>query len=171
MNFKSFKKIQKPRNVYEGVQRKGSTPRGWRVSYVTYGGMSYGPDASSMNKRVPMPSWVKTESDAVGVALCMVFSGFEIDPTDITRNDVIESFKDYEETYEMDESSFDLNATIEHFNNGSLTFVDYQDYLEGGMDDTEEGFIGYINKPNNRIIDINKDMWDDELEAELNADW
>lgn len=163
-SFKQFK-VTETAHVYEGAQRKSSAPRSWRVSFVEYGGMSYGPDASSMNKRIPMASWVKTESDAVGVVLCMVFSGFTYDPDEITRQDVIQSFK----VYAGKDDVFDLNAIIEGFNNGSLTFADYQDYLEGGMDDTEAGFIGYVNKPNNRIININKDMWDDELEAEL--DW
>lgn len=167
LSFDRFKKTKRSTNVYEDVQRKSSTPRGWRVSFVEYGGMSYGPDASSLNKRVPMASWVKTESDAVGVALCMVFSGFAYDPIEITRQDVIENIKEYED----EDDQFDSNKIIESFNNGSLTFADYQDYLEGGMDDAEAGFIGYVNKPNNRIIYINKDMWDDELEAELDEEY
>lgn len=161
--------MSRTRRVDEMATRKNASPRGWRVSFVVYGGMSYGPDSSEMYTRQPMPSWVKNVSDALGVCLYMVLSGFNFERvSNITQQDVINMFKECAEDNEYE--GYNADEMIANFKSCQLCYEDVEGYLLAGEDDTEAGYIGYINRPNNHVMNINKDMWDDDLQAELDAD-
>lgn len=156
-------------------------PKAYRISFVAFDGDvddEYDRKHREFAKDRELPSWVKCDSDVIGVMFYLKSNSYNEDVCSfdfedrvgynprlgvlqqLTPYDVCRAFKDeIEYAWDLNKDYKDLiNSRLAKFKNHTLTLDD------GTFDIMYEvnGYVGYYTRPNGDVVDVNLDIWESD---------
>lgn len=139
----------------------------YRLSYVSYNG-SDDERCFVVMKDKELPSWVKCDSDVIGIMRYLQINGYDFENRDvislqITPYDVCRALKDdIEKCWDLDNDYKDfLKSRLKKFKSHTLTLDDV--FLDAYLYEVS-GYIGYYTCPNGDVVDINLEKWEEDME-------
>lgn len=144
--------------------------RAYSISYVAYNGED-DERYFKVVKDKELPSWVKCDSDVIGIMLYLQINRYNEDRdcydfrsgvlSQIIPYDVCRAIKySIEDCWVLNKDYMEfLKSQLNKFKTHALTLED--GFFDAYVDEVS-GYIGYYTRPNGDVVDINLDKWEDD---------